>query len=112
METRKRIREQEIVLAYLTTKFGGCDLTIKEHKHKHNLESEYTVENTYYYVSDIPILLIHKTKQEHSANFTKQFLREFISWFPNIKYKRRYIKEWFFTTYNISLPEGCVLHVR
>ena len=105
-------RGKRIIIDYLNTRFSTCELEVRHHLHLHNELSGHKIEGTFYNLCGIPILEIYKTSTSHKSNFDHDFLMEFASWFPKIRYKRRYLRDWFFTTYNITLPEGCILYVR
>jgi hypothetical protein len=98
-------RKKTIVLDYLNTKFKGKNLEVKVSPHNPNY--------IMYYLGTTMILNAWKysEKSNFRANFGDRFLDEFIRWFPKFKYKRRVLRDWLFTNYDIKLPEGCVLYV-
>ena len=103
MKKTRDERKREIVLDFLQTKFEGCELKTET--------SRYNKTYTVYRVGDTMLLETWMTSSGYRGNFTKQFLKEFAAWFPKVKYKRRVLRDWFFSTYNPTLPEGCTVYV-
>jgi hypothetical protein len=102
MKKKRDVRRKEIILDFLNTKFDGCELKIQE--------NEYNVSYKRYYLGRTLMMATWKYSKEHKGTFDKDFLKEFAIWFPNFKYKRRILKEWFITNYNIDVPEGCRIY--
>ena len=103
MKKTRDDRKRELVLEYLKTKFDGCELRTET--------SRYNQTYTMYYLGETMLMESWMTSNGYRGNFSKRFLEEFASWFPNVKYKRRVLRDWFFTNYNPTLPEGCTVYV-
>jgi hypothetical protein len=103
MKKLRENRNKEIILEFLNTKFNNCKLRTEV--------SRYNETYTMYYLDNTLVMESWMRGKEYRGNFEKRFLQEFTSWFPNIKYKRRVLRDWFFTNYNPILPEGCIVYV-
>jgi len=103
MKKKRDERRKEIILDFLETKFNGCELIIEE--------SQYNKTYKKYYLGNTLFLETWIQSRRHKGNFGQKFLEEFATWFPNFKYKRRILKDWFLNSYNPHLPEGCEIYV-
>jgi hypothetical protein len=103
MKKLREIKNKKIILDFLNTKFNNCELKTEV--------SKYNQTYIRYYLDDTLILESWMKGKEYRGNFSQKFLQEFSLWFPNVKYKRRVLNEWFFTNFNPKLPEGCIVYV-
>jgi hypothetical protein len=105
MKKTRQERKNLIILEWLNTKFKGSELEVEI--------SRYNSNYIMYYLGTTLIMSAWRfsEKTNFKASFDVRFLKEFAIWFPNFKYKRRVLKDWLFSNYDINIPEGCTLYV-
>jgi hypothetical protein len=102
MEKIKNEKIKKIILDFLETKFNKCELIMDQRSGVY----------TRCFLADTLFLEIWIEDNSYSANFHENFLVDFAKWFPNIKNRKKILKEWFLKNYNNTLPEGCSLSHR
>jgi len=106
---KKEQKNKRIVFEFLNLKFGESTLEIERGDYS---RTDFWSKWEYYKLAGEIVFHTIEREDFYEGNISNYMVKQLISWFGNLKYKRRYFKEWLFEKHKIQLPNNCKILIR